>query len=60
MDEATFKSRMDEAAKVAEDGDLRTAAGLYDKLGQDLNTKNDLRALDAFEAMARVIEGHSA
>ncbi|WP_326779703.1 hypothetical protein OG481_02075 [Streptomyces longwoodensis] len=46
------------AARAEEDGDYRTAARLYDQLGQDIQAEHgpyDARALDAYEGMARAI-----
>lgn len=52
--------RMDEAAQAEQQGDYRTAARLYDALGKDIQNRLgrfDSRALDAYEAMCRVIGG---
>ncbi|MFD9692678.1 hypothetical protein ACFWXO_43760 [Kitasatospora sp. NPDC059088] len=50
--------RMDEAAETATRGQRREAARLYSQLGTDIQAqfgRFDRRAVDAFEAMARVI-----
>ncbi|PWI16023.1 hypothetical protein DI272_19005 [Streptomyces sp. Act143] len=55
-----IERRMAAAAQAAEQGRSRTAVHLYDQLGQDIQARCgrfDPRALDAFEAMARVISG---
>lgn len=49
---------MAEGAEAEAEGRCRTAAGLYDQLGKDIQEglgRLDSRALDAFEAVARVI-----
>ncbi|MCX4993834.1 hypothetical protein [Streptomyces longwoodensis] len=61
MDETT--RRMAAAAQAEENGDYRTAARLYDQLGQDIQAEHgpyDARALDAYEGMARAIGKGSA
>lgn len=58
LTQAEIDRRMTEAAAAEEEGELRTAARLYDELGKDIQREHgrfDARALDAFEGVARAI-----
>lgn len=54
-------ARAELAELTGRSGDARGAAELYDRLGRDCGAwfgRQDRRSLDAFEGMARWIEGH--
>ncbi|WP_043463808.1 hypothetical protein [Kitasatospora sp. MBT66] len=62
LDDEEIERRTAAAEQAAQKGRDREAASLYSKLGEDIQAGHgpfDTRAIDAFEAMARVISGGS-
>ncbi|MER5638167.1 hypothetical protein ABT095_14560 [Kitasatospora sp. NPDC002227] len=60
LDDEEIERRTAAAEQAAQEGRSREAASLYNQLGADIQAQCgpfDTRALDAFEAMARVISG---
>lgn len=58
LTQAEIDRRTAEATDAEEQRDYRTAARLYDELGKDIQRecgRFDVRALDAFEGVARAI-----